>query len=64
MRVRYPRYYEIFRCIASDCTDSCCKEWEVLVDEDAAARYQAMEGQLGKDLRRPKPTLIPFPVKR
>ena len=52
MRVRYPRYYETFRCIASDCTDSCCKEWEVLVDEAAAARYQVMEGPLGEDLRR------------
>lgn len=52
MRVRYPRYYEIFRCIASDCTDSCCKEWVVLVDDAAAAQYLQMQGPLGEDLRR------------
>lgn len=52
MRIRYPKYYETFRCIASDCPDSCCKEWEVLVDETAARQYVAMEGLLGDDLRR------------
>ncbi len=52
MRIRYPKYYETFRCIASDCPDSCCKEWEVLVDEAAAERYLTMEGALGDDLRR------------
>lgn len=52
MRIRYPKYYETFRCLASDCPDSCCKEWEVQVDEAAAARYLAMEGALGEDLRR------------
>ena len=51
MRIRYPKYYKTFRCIASECPDSCCKEWEVLVDETAAARYLAMEGLLGEDLR-------------
>lgn len=52
MRIRYPAYYKTFRCIASDCPDSCCKEWEVLVDEASAARYLEMEGPLGDDLRR------------
>jgi hypothetical protein len=52
MRIRYPEYYKTFRCIASDCPDSCCKEWEVLVDETSAARYLEMEGPLGDDLRR------------
>ena len=52
MKIRYPNYYESFRCIASDCPDSCCKEWEVLVDETTAPRYLAMEGRLGEDLRR------------
>ena len=52
MLLRYPAYFEDFRCIASACTDSCCKEWEVLVDDTTAARYLAMEGTLGDDLRR------------
>lgn len=52
MRIRYPKYYKDFHCIASACPDSCCKEWEVLVDEAAAACYREMEGPLGDDLRR------------
>lgn len=52
MILRYPAYFENFRCIASACTDSCCKEWEVLVDDATAARYVALEGALGDDLRR------------
>lgn len=51
MRIRKPRYFDDFRCIASACPDSCCKDWSVLVDADAAARYLAMEGPLGQDLR-------------
>ena len=52
MLLRYPAYFETFSCIASQCPDSCCKEWEVLVDEDAAAAYLALPGALGDDLRR------------
>lgn len=44
-------YYDAFRCIASACPDSCCKEWEVLVDEDTAALYRSLPGPLGDDLR-------------
>ena len=52
MKIRYPKYYNDFACIASACSDSCCKEWEVLVDEETAAQYREMEGPLGQDLRR------------
>ena len=51
MRLRYPRYFEDFRCIAAACSDSCCKEWDVLVDETAATCYLQMPGQLGDALR-------------
>ena len=51
MKLRYPSYYEAFSCIAGDCPDSCCHEWEVQVDAAAAARYWAMEGPLGDALR-------------
>lgn len=52
MMLRYPAYFEDFRCIAAACPDSCCKEWEVLVDDAAAAAYRKLEGPLGDDLRR------------
>ncbi len=51
MELRYPVYYKQFSCIASDCPDSCCHEWEVQVDADSAVRYRAMEGALGDALR-------------
>ncbi len=52
MLLRYPAYYDEFRCIAAACPDSCCKDWAVEVDAASAARYQALEGDLGEALRR------------
>lgn len=43
--------YDQFRCIASACPDSCCKEWSVAVDPDAAEAYRSLPGDLGDRLR-------------
>ena len=51
MKIYSPQYYESFRCIASACPDSCCKEWAVDVDESAAAFYRQLPGELGDRLR-------------
>ena len=51
MKIFKPNYYDAFRCIAAACPDSCCKEWEVLVDPEAAQRYLALPGDLGDRLR-------------
>ena len=51
MKVWTPEYYRAFRCIASACPDSCCKEWEVDVDDTAAAFYRNLPGALGDALR-------------
>ena len=51
MKILTPNYYPAFRCIASACPDSCCKEWEVDVDDTAAAFYRNLEGPLGDRLR-------------
>ena len=51
MKIRKPAYFDTFRCIAGACPDSCCKEWGVLVDEDSAAFYRALPGDLGDRLR-------------
>lgn len=51
MEIFIPKYYQDFHCIAAACPDSCCKEWEVDVDETAAAFYRALPGSLGEDLR-------------
>lgn len=51
MKLITPEYYHRFQCIASTCPDSCCKEWEVDVDDASAARYRALPGALGNRLR-------------
>lgn len=51
MKRTKPTYFDDFRCIAARCPDSCCKEWDVLVDEDKAALYRSLSGALGDRLR-------------
>lgn len=51
MEVLFPKYYKDFRCIAAACPDSCCKEWTVDVDAEAAAMYRKLPGDLGNRLR-------------
>lgn len=51
MWIYEPSYYQSFRCIASRCPDSCCKEWEVQVDDQSAAYYRGLQGALGDRLR-------------
>jgi len=47
----YPQYYDRFHCIASQCPDSCCRGWEVVVDDDTAAFYESLSTPLGKALQ-------------
>lgn len=35
-----PQYAHRFRCIGSDCEDTCCQGWQVPVDEATYRRYQ------------------------
>ena len=51
MKLHYPRYYKEFSCIAAACPDSCCHEWEVDIDPEAAAFYRNLPGELGDRLR-------------
>ena len=51
MLISKPSYFDSFRCIASLCPDSCCKEWDVQVDAAAAAAYRSLPGPLGDRLR-------------
>ncbi len=51
MKIYRPDYFDKFRCIADRCPDSCCKEWDVQVDETAAEYYRSLPGALGDRLR-------------
>ena len=46
-----PAFYDGFACKAQSCRHSCCRGWEIDVDEDTAALYEAMPGPLGEELR-------------
>ena len=52
MLIRTLDYYEDFHCLAGACPHTCCTGWEVVIDEETAARYQGLSGTLGEKLRR------------
>lgn len=52
MSIWYPDFYPAFRCRASACRHSCCRGWEIDVDDRSAERYRAIPGELGEELRR------------
>lgn len=51
MQITKPEYFDRFHCIAGECPDSCCKEWDVQVDPDSAELYRSLAGSLGDRLR-------------
>ncbi|MEE2695410.1 MAG: flagellin lysine-N-methylase [Pseudomonadota bacterium] len=38
-----PRYYEKFKCIGSECPETCCEGWRISMDEGAYKKYQALD---------------------
>lgn len=51
MKIRVPSYFKDFKCIASECEDTCCAGWEVVIDEATYAGYQKVESAFGETLR-------------
>lgn len=52
MKLIAPAYYPHFRCLAGACRHTCCRGWEIDVDDAALARYARVDGPLGDKLRR------------
>lgn len=52
MLIRKSAYYNIFSCIAGQCPDSCCHEWDVQIDPESAEKYRLLPGDLGDRLRK------------
>jgi len=46
-----PEFYERFQCKAGACQHSCCRGWEIDIDEETADRYLRMPGERGQMLR-------------
>ena len=51
MQIYKSAYFDSFRCIAEKCPDSCCKEWDVQVDDPSVSFYRSLPGPLGDRLR-------------
>lgn len=51
MKVRVPNYFNEFRCIASECEDTCCAGWEIVIDDETHDYYEKVEGEFGEILR-------------
>ncbi len=50
MKTFKPYYYDDFKCIASNCSDSCCIGWEIDIDSESLKLYQNEKGELGEKL--------------
>jgi len=46
-----PNYYKKFECVADRCEATCCAGWQIVVDEESLARYEAETREYGEVLR-------------
>jgi len=51
MKLVYPDYYPLFRCVADRCQHTCCKGWEIDIDEETAEFYRSVSDAIGERLR-------------
>lgn len=51
MKIRVPDYFKEFKCIASECEDTCCAGWEIVIDDETYSKYKRVDGDFGKRLR-------------
>ena len=49
--IRRPSYYKKFKCISKNCTDSCCADWEIDIDEDTLDFYKNVKGDFAGRLK-------------
>ena len=52
MSIFVPSYYPAFRCIADKCRHTCCKGWEIDIDEDTLERYRNVPGEIGQRMNK------------
>ncbi|WP_196048956.1 flagellin lysine-N-methylase [Clostridium saudiense] len=51
MKIRVPEYFKDFKCISSECEDTCCAGWGIVIDDETYKKYQKVEGPFGERLR-------------
>ena len=47
LRHLQPDFYESFRCRASACRHSCCRGWEIDIDENTLELYRGLRSSTG-----------------
>ena len=47
----FPAVYPRFRCSAGACRHTCCRGWEIDIDDETRAFYHTVGGELGEKLR-------------
>ncbi len=51
MRVRTPSYWREFSCLMGACPDTCCRDWDIALDDAAREFYLAAPGPVGEEIR-------------
>ena len=48
----YPDYYKKFSCIADKCPDTCCSDWQIVIDDESLEKYRNYAGEYRQALHR------------
>ena len=51
MKKYYPSYYDKFSCLAGECPDSCCRKWEIVIDDETYSEYNIINTEFGRKIR-------------
>lgn len=51
MKQIYPDYFPDFHCLAGSCPDTCCKDWEIVIDPETLRYYRQLPGEFGQQVR-------------
>lgn len=51
MKLFAPSYYKNFVCIADKCKNSCCKGWEIDIDENTFRKYSSLSGGYAEKIK-------------
>ena len=38
-----PQYYDKFKCIGSECPETCCQGWQITLDKETFNKYQKLD---------------------
>ncbi len=52
MLYRHPSYYPTFHCLGGACPDTCCRDWDIVLDEETVADYQTAPAPMASHLVR------------